>query len=247
MILVKSGSISLHFSFTWQKFLIVQVIFFTGVTFPHRWLKILLMHLHYKVPIWTMSKKTRKYIQQYLEMHHFILNIKARMETFLIIFWRITFLDSVCQRPAWPDPARKCWKLRVSLMYACVVQGWRVSFEATSKCQIIWFPKKIAKILWRRTQSRERGRSGVNRKHIKIRAKEENSLKYGDNTDWHAPTHVRFTPSTSIMARTLLLVKTRAIYNLPDIWDILYFTTGNLGFYIDHFSRLGPGQDDKEE
>ena len=44
------------------------------------------MHLNYKMPVWNMSKKTRKGIRQYPEMHRLIHSIKARKETVLNIF-----------------------------------------------------------------------------------------------------------------------------------------------------------------
>ena len=88
------------------------------------------------------------------------------------------------------------------------------------------------------TRPRECGGSSVNRKPIKICVNEENGFKYQDNTCNTCQTAGKHLKSqivrwaskfyccafTPIMAHTYILgAKTRAIYNLPEIWDPKYF------------------------
>ena len=92
---------------------------------------------------------------------------------------------------------------------------------------IIWFLRKIAEILWRWSQSRKPGGAGVNRKHIKICVNGENGFKYEDNTCQS----VRLGNISNLKLWDLCEqippnhgphlheAKTRAIYNLPEIWE----------------------------
>ena len=80
------------------------------------------------------------------------------------------------------EPSNKR-KVTVSLIYAIQVQGWWFYlFESFFKISHNLILKKIAKISWRWSQSREWGGSSVNRKPIKICVNEENGFKYQDNT-----------------------------------------------------------------
>ena len=121
---------------------------------------------------------------------------------------------------------------------------------------IIWFLRKIAEILWRWSQSRKPGGAGVNRKHIKIPVNGENGFKYEDNTCQSV--RLRVTSQISkcaILASKfppnhgphLLAAKTRAIYNLPEIWEPKYFVFYTLHqapsqFLHRSFLHVWPGQ-----